>query len=86
MTETPDDATTDDATPGTTARARRGSSRSVFLPVGVTFLVLGLIGFVVDGMRASGFAFLPIGITFLVLGLVVAGDTDDDEDEDVTPR
>lgn len=77
MAETPDQPTS--------ARAR-GGYRSVFLPIGITFFVLGLIGLATQSMRPSGFAFLPIGITFLVLGLVVAGDTDDDEDEDVTPR
>jgi hypothetical protein len=87
----PDDATASDAAPGAPARQGSGSSRSAFLPIGLTFLVLGLIGFAADGMRTSSFAFLPVGITFLILGMVSKGDGDEDDAEasggpDVTPR
>ena len=83
MAETPDQPTS--------ARAR-GGYRSVFLPIGITFFVLGLIGLATQAMRPSGFAFLPIGITFLILGLITRDDEDDEDDgaepagPDVTPR
>lgn len=70
----------------------RGGYRSVFLPIGITFFVLGLIGLASQSMRPSGFAFLPIGITFLILGLITRDDEADDDDvpepagPDVTPR
>jgi hypothetical protein len=70
----------------------RGGYRSVFLPIGITFFVLGLIGLASQSMRPSGFAFLPIGITFLILGLITRDDEADEDDgaepagPDVTPR
>lgn len=41
-----------------------------FLPIGITFLVLGMAQGVGDG---SGTAFFAIGVTFLVLALTTGG-------------
>lgn len=40
-----------------------------FLPIGLTFFVLGLTGLSNDSMRGTSSAFLPIGIVFILLSL-----------------
>ncbi len=42
---------------------------AAFLPIGITFLVLGLGGLANDSMRGPAFAFLPVGIVFIVLSI-----------------
>jgi|GEM_PF-6322357 len=69
-------------TPPDRARKPGGNANAAFLPIGITFLVLGLGGLANESMRSSAYAFLPVGIVFLVLSL---RSSDDDEDEDAEP-
>lgn len=67
-------------TPPDRARKPGGNANAAFLPIGITFLVLGLGGLANESMRSSAYAFLPVGIVFLVLSL-----RSSDEDEDAEP-
>ncbi|GIG34748.1 DUF3784 domain-containing protein [Cellulomonas pakistanensis] len=70
MTDQPTTPPSEPDGPGrapTEAGAEDEQNRAAFFPIGLVFLVLGLMGFANDSMRYASFAFLPVGVVFLIL-------------------
>lgn len=44
-------------------------SASAFVPIGVTFLAVGLAMLASEATRPTAWAFLPLGFTFFILGM-----------------
>lgn len=60
---------------------RTPNRNAAFLPIGITFLAVGL-AFLFGPSISLSWAFIPIGITFLVIWLSGREQADDDGDRD----